>query len=115
MRFGEREIGVRKMTPAVLVVAALFVSSLMSGGAQAQDKTYVMKITLPTLNETQHTRQEFRRGGGEGFRRPHQGRGLSEQPTRFDFAANRRHAVRRHPGRASFRRSFLSASTNGLR
>jgi TRAP-type transport system periplasmic protein len=54
MRFGEREISVRKMTPAVLAVAGLFVVSLACGSAQAQDKTYVMKVTTPTLNDGPH-------------------------------------------------------------
>jgi TRAP-type transport system periplasmic protein len=54
MRFGEREIGVRKMTPAVLAVAGSFVVSLACGSAQAQDKTYVMKVTTPTLNDGPH-------------------------------------------------------------
>src|SRR5271167_2173924 len=40
------------------LAATLFGLSLLSGEAQAQDrsqdKTYVMKITLPTINESQH-------------------------------------------------------------
>jgi TRAP-type transport system periplasmic protein len=54
MRFGERGFEVRKVTPAVFAAAGLFVLSLTCGTAQAQDKTFTMKITLPTLNETQH-------------------------------------------------------------
>jgi TRAP-type transport system periplasmic protein len=36
------------------LAATLFGLSLLAGEAQAQDKTYVMKITLPTINESQH-------------------------------------------------------------
>jgi TRAP-type transport system periplasmic protein len=54
MRFGERRIGTRNVTPAVLVSAGLIVLSLASGAAQAQDKTYVMKVTTPTLNDAPH-------------------------------------------------------------
>ena len=39
---------------SALVASACVVGSLLPCAAQAQDKTYVMKITLPTLNETQH-------------------------------------------------------------
>ena len=42
-------------------------------------------------------RQELRRRGREGFRRPHQGRNLSGEPVGLDPAPGRRRAVRRHP------------------
>src|ERR1700691_2952662 len=42
-------------TPAQTALAAtLFGLSLLTGEVQAQDKTYLMKITLPTINESQH-------------------------------------------------------------
>ena len=44
-------------------------------------------------------RQELRGGAGEGFRRPHQARNLSGEPARRDPAADRGHAIRRHPMR----------------
>jgi TRAP-type C4-dicarboxylate transport system substrate-binding protein len=43
-----------KLTARVALAAALFGLSVFVGRAQAQDKTYVMKITLPTINESQH-------------------------------------------------------------
>jgi TRAP-type transport system periplasmic protein len=43
------------LAQAALAAGALVLSlALSSAGAQAQDKTYVMKITLPTLNDTIH-------------------------------------------------------------
>src|SRR6185295_10208327 len=42
--------------------------------------------------------QALRRAGGEGFRRPHQGRDLSGEPARLDPAPDRRRAVRLDPG-----------------
>ena len=49
MRIGECELSVR-----TAIVAAAFVLSLGAGAAQAQDKTYVMKVTLPTINDAPH-------------------------------------------------------------
>ena len=70
------------------------------GAARADDKTYVMKVTPPTLNDGPHPAcQEFCRRRRARFRRPHQGRGLSGEPTRLDPAPDRRRAIRRHPGR----------------
>jgi TRAP-type C4-dicarboxylate transport system substrate-binding protein len=37
-----------------LLLAGVLLSSALCGSAGAQDKTYVMKITLPTLNDTVH-------------------------------------------------------------
>jgi TRAP-type C4-dicarboxylate transport system substrate-binding protein len=49
MRFGERGI----LAQAVLAAGAV-VLSLAATAAQAQDKTYVMKVTLPTINDAPH-------------------------------------------------------------
>jgi TRAP-type C4-dicarboxylate transport system substrate-binding protein len=49
MRIGECGI----LRPAV-VAAAAFIMSLTLGAAQAQEKTFVMKVTLPTLNDAPH-------------------------------------------------------------
>jgi len=49
MRIGECEFSVR----AALGAAALLLS-LNAGAAQAEDKTYVMKVTLPTINDAPH-------------------------------------------------------------
>ena len=66
--------------------------------AQA-DRTFVMKLGVATINDTQHEWLQAVRGGGrEGFRRPHQGRNLSGEPARPDPAADRRRAVRLDPG-----------------
>jgi TRAP-type C4-dicarboxylate transport system substrate-binding protein len=46
----DRRIGVSLGNVGALVLSLGF----MLGAAQAQDKTFTMKITLPTLNETQH-------------------------------------------------------------
>jgi TRAP-type C4-dicarboxylate transport system substrate-binding protein len=47
MRFSGRQIGMRTL-PAAIASALLF--ALAPGAAQAQQKTFVMKITTPTLN-----------------------------------------------------------------
>jgi TRAP-type transport system periplasmic protein len=48
----------RIQTRGIFVTAALaagaFVLALTSGAGQAQDKTYVMKVTLPTINDAPH-------------------------------------------------------------
>ena len=49
MRIEECEFSVR----AALAAAALLLS-LNAGTAQAEDKTYVMKVTLPTINDAPH-------------------------------------------------------------
>jgi len=49
MRIGECEVSVRTAW-----AAAALVLSLGLGAAQAQDKTFVMKVTLPTINDAQH-------------------------------------------------------------
>jgi TRAP-type transport system periplasmic protein len=54
MRLSERKAGARKVVPALLVAGGLLVLSLTYGSAQAQDKTYVMKIGLPTINDAPH-------------------------------------------------------------
>jgi len=47
----ERDFGARAVAAAGAVVLSL---TLAPGAARAQDKTYVMKITLPTLNDPSH-------------------------------------------------------------
>ncbi len=42
------------IAPAVTVGIAILSSGLTSGSAQAQDKTYVMKVTTPTINDGPH-------------------------------------------------------------
>jgi TRAP-type transport system periplasmic protein len=50
MRIGERGI-LRGVFAAGTVVASL---ALWTGAARAEDKTYVMKVTLPTINDAPH-------------------------------------------------------------
>jgi TRAP-type C4-dicarboxylate transport system substrate-binding protein len=52
MRFGQRGLSLR--TALVGAAAAALMVSLGTGTAPAQDKTYVMKITLPTINDAPH-------------------------------------------------------------
>ena len=52
--------------------------------AQAQDKTFAMKLWTATINDTQHEAEAVRGGGREEFRRPHQARDLSCEPARLD-------------------------------
>jgi len=54
MRLSKRKAGARKIVPALLAAGGLLVLSLTHGSAQAQDKTYVMKIGLPTINDAPH-------------------------------------------------------------
>jgi TRAP-type transport system periplasmic protein len=51
MRLEDRRLLALAAFAAAIVVMPL---ALPTSAAQAQDKTFVMKITLPTLNETQH-------------------------------------------------------------
>src|ERR1700719_4404077 len=104
MQSGNRAI-LARAAGAVGVSALALALALTFGAAQAQDKTYVMKVTLPTINDAPHqfakdfaalVEKDFRGGAP---RRAHQGRGLSGEPARLDPAADRRHAIRRHPGR----------------
>src|SRR6266851_4673605 len=95
--------------PAAAAVAAsvLWLAAALDAAPAAEDKTYVMKITLPTLNDTVHQlAKNYARSGREGFGRSHQGRGLSREPTRPDRAADRRRAVRRDPVRGHSARVF---------
>jgi hypothetical protein len=41
------------LRPALLAVGAVVIA-LSAGSAKAQDKTYVMKIGLPTINDAPH-------------------------------------------------------------
>ena len=59
MSLAKRELSVRRVaTVGMFVVtmfaATMFVVTLALTAARADDKTYVMKITLPTINEAQH-------------------------------------------------------------
>ncbi len=48
-------IGIKAIARAVSAVGALALSlALTSGAARAEDKTYVMKVTLPTINDAPH-------------------------------------------------------------
>ena len=49
MRIGECEVSVRSVWAAAVLALSLGV-----GTAQAQDKTFVMKVTLPTINDAPH-------------------------------------------------------------
>jgi TRAP-type C4-dicarboxylate transport system substrate-binding protein len=51
MRFGNQGIFARTVAAAG---ALLLCAALPLGAAQAQDKTYVMKVTLPTINDAPH-------------------------------------------------------------
>src|ERR1700739_1379056 len=51
MQFGNRAIFARAASAAGAAVLSLL---LTLGTAQAQDKSYVMKITLPTINDAPH-------------------------------------------------------------
>ena len=67
--------------------------------AQAQAQDLVMKLRRAThQRHAARVAEALRRGGREGFRRPHQGRDLSRKPARPDPAADRRRAVRLDPG-----------------
>ena len=93
----------RRKTLLTAVGAAGFAATTLMGlasPAQAQaGKTFVMKLSTATINDTQHEWLQAVRGGGrEGFGRPHQGRDLSGQPARPDSAPDRRRAVRLDPG-----------------
>jgi TRAP-type C4-dicarboxylate transport system substrate-binding protein len=52
MNFVERKFAVRTAAAGGAIVLSLMLSL---GAASAQDKTYTMKITLPTLNDPSHT------------------------------------------------------------
>ena len=87
---------------AAFIFALLLALPLTAARAQdkAPDKTYTMKITLPTINEAQHLlAKNFAAAVREGFGRPHQGRGLSGEPVGLHSAPDRRRAVRRHSSR----------------
>src|SRR5579863_7139544 len=48
-------VSIRTVARAVSAAGALaFSLALTSGGARAEDKTYVMKVTLPTINDAPH-------------------------------------------------------------
>ena len=71
----------------------------LDAAAQAQDKTFVMKLSTATINDTAaRMAAALRSRGREGFGRAHQGRDLSGQPARPDPAPDRRRAVRLDPG-----------------
>ena len=117
MQSGNRAICARAVGAAG---ASVLTWRWRSRSARRRRKTrpYVMKVTLPTINDAPHqVRQRFCRAGREGFRRAHQGRGLSGEPIGLDPAADRRHAVRRHPGRGRsagiFRRRRRALRSDG--
>ncbi len=87
----------RFLVPAL---AGLAVAFGLSGHAAAADapKTYVMKVSLATINDTQHEWVKmFVAAVEKDFRRPHQGRNLSREPARLHSAPDRGHPVRRDP------------------
>src|SRR5579863_9945369 len=69
-------------------------SGAVVGGA-VRDSAGAAKILLDEnldADDPRYSRQmvgEFRGGGGEGFRRPHQSAALSRQPARLDSATDR--------------------------
>ena len=85
---------------AVVVSGLALAAVAAAGAAKADDKGYVMKITLPTINEQVHQyAKELAARVEKEFGRPHQDRGLSGEPVGLDPAADRGHAVRLDPMR----------------
>ncbi len=68
MRFMESEI---RASAAPIVGGFVFLLATMLGSAQAEDKTYVMKITTPTLNDAPH---QFAKNFGAAVERDSGGR-----------------------------------------
>ena len=62
---------------------------------RVQDKTYVMKFTLPTLNDPSYQFTKNYAAAIERIGRPHQDRDLSGEPIGLHSSADRRHAIRR--------------------
>ena len=94
MRAKERTV----LMQAVLAAGILSLSLAATfNAASAQDKTYVMKITLPTLNDTIHqVAKNYAAALEKDFSRPHQGSNLSGEPVGFNTATDRGRAVRRY-------------------
>ena len=87
------------VTHAMIASCAFILSlTLMLGSAGAEDKTYVMKISGPTINDTPHL---FMRNFAAAVERDW---AAASRPRCIplaswaDSAANRWHAVRRHSG-----------------
>jgi len=76
-------------------------SALGLHAAHAQDKTYTMKMTLPTLNDPSYF---YAKAYAAALEKDSGGRikpeDFSLEPIGLDPAADRRHPVRRHPMRA---------------
>jgi TRAP-type C4-dicarboxylate transport system substrate-binding protein len=54
MRFGKRPNCARAAAAAVLVLSTALTTGAVFAQDQTQDKTYVMKVTLPTINDAPH-------------------------------------------------------------
>ncbi len=106
---GEHEIHRRDLVARAAAAAGTIVLSLTLalGAALAQDKTYIMKITLPTLNDPSYVFAKAYAAASRAFRRPHQAANFSVEPIGLDPEADRRHAVRRHPVRAHSAEFFV--------
>ncbi len=102
MRLFERGIAYLYAGAAPLCATLLLSAGMAAGAAAADDKTYVMKITLATQNDNLH---QFARNYSAALERdfdgPAQSRDLSRQSVGLDFAADRRHPVRRDPSRGA--------------
>ena len=68
------------------------------GAHAADDKTYVMKIALATLDDALHQyAKNYAAAVEKDFGRAHQGRNLSREPIGLDRATGRGRAIRRDP------------------
>ena len=69
---------------ACSLAATLVLWLALSSTVLADDKTFVMKIALATVNDPLHQfAEKLCRRDREGFGRPHQGRDLSGEPIGF--------------------------------
>ena len=87
---------------AAIAAGAIILSSMLApNAAHAQDKTYTMKMTLPTLNDPSYF---FAKAYAAALEKDSGGRiktgDFSGEPIGLDPAADRRHPIRRHPMRA---------------
>ena len=92
----------RRKTLLTAVGAAGFAATTLmelASPAQAQaGKTFVMKLSTATINDTQHEwLRRFTAAVEKDFGGAHQGRDLSSQPARLDSSPDRRRAVRLDP------------------
>ena len=91
-------IRVGAVVARICIGAALFSLAMASGALAADDKTYVMKIALATVDDPLHEfAKNFAAAIEKDFERPHQGRDLPVEPIGFDAAAGRGRAIWRNP------------------